>query len=281
MVQDVVGAGVTLDELGSADDPRAARVAAAAALRRRHLRPFQRRDIVAIEQRRKQLKQDSREVEVRSYPAPWQPSYAEAQRNGGFTTTRLTVAQLAANASINRRPALFLYGLIREFAPKRAIEMGSSVGISGAYQATALRHVGSGSLKVLDGAPDLAAVAAQTYAQLGCENVEIAVGPFTETLEDAARPGVDYIYVDGHHEGRATLEYFERIVPHARNAVLVFDDIRWSQGMSDAWRTIAHDERVSFAVNARRLGLAFTGPPQRPPRGFLRRTRRPSELVPT
>lgn len=280
MPTDVENAGVPLDALGRSDDPRARRVAAAVALTRRDLPARQRRDIAAIEARRSALAADPRSVELRAYPAPWQKGYAEAQSQGGFTTAAATVADLATGASVNPGPALLLYGLVREFKPQRAVEMGSSVGISGSYQATALRHAGGGELLVLEGAPDLAAVAAETYAALGLDGVEVRVGPFTATLDDACRPGVDYVYVDGHHEGRATLEYFERILPHAPDALLVFDDIRWSEDMREAWRTIAHDERVAFAVNGKRLGLAFTGRPRRELRVPWRRRRaRPSDLV--
>lgn len=280
LVQDVLDAGVTLDELESSGDPRAARVAAAATLRRKHLAPNERKDIAAIERRRKELKDDPRDVELRYFPAPWQGRGDEAMpASNDFKTSQSTVARLAAGASVNRRPALLLYALVREFMPKRAVEMGSSVGISGSYQATALRHARSGSLLVLEGAPDLAAVARETYASLGLD-VEVRVGPFTETLEDGVAPAVDYVYVDGHHDGRATIEYFETILPHAPNALLVFDDIRWSDDMSEAWRTIAHDGRVSFAVNAKRFGLAFTGAPAREPRLRLRpRPKKPSELL--
>lgn len=92
--------------------------------------------------------------------------------------------------SVNRRLALILYGLVREFMPRHAVEMGSSVGISGSYQATALRHAGAGRLLVLEGTPDLAAVASETHAELGLD-----------------------VEIDGHHDGRATVEYFEQILP--------------------------------------------------------------------
>ena len=280
MPADVENAGVPIDALDGSDDPRASGVAAAAALTRRHLPARQRRDIAAIEARRNALAADPRAVELRAYPAPWQKGHADAQRHGGFTTAPATVAELATGASVNPGPALLLYGLVREFRPRRAVEMGSSVGISGSYQATALRHAGGGELLVLEGAPDLAAVAAETYAALGLDGVEVRVGPFTATLAKACLAGVDYVYVDGHHDGRATLEYFEQILPHAQDALLVFDDIRWSESMREAWRTIAHDERVTFAVNAKRFGLAFTGRPRRELRVPWRRRRaRTSDLV--
>jgi predicted O-methyltransferase YrrM len=281
MPQDVDNAGVPLSELGSADDPRATRVAAAAALRRRDLPAGERADLAAIEERRAALCSDTRPVELRAYPAPWQDDYGEAQASGGFRTVHDVAGQVADRISINPRPARFLYALVREFTPKRALEMGTGVGISGAYLATGLRHAGRGRMLALEGAPDLAALARETYAQLGLDMVdEVRIGPFAETLGDALHGEIDFAYIDGHHDGRATLEYFERLLPHAANALLVFDDVRWSKGgMREAWRAIANDERVSFAVNGKRVGLAFTGSPRRERTLPWRRAKRPSDLV--
>jgi predicted O-methyltransferase YrrM len=262
MSVDGMSAGVPLDELAGSDDPRAARVAAAAALRRRDVPADQRRDLLAIEARRKQLSTDERPVELRAYPAPWEDGYSDAQAAGGHQTVEDVAGEVAKRISINRRPAMLLYALVREFAPLRLLEMGTGVGISGAYLATALRHAGRGRMIALEGAPDLAALAAETYAELGLDMVEeVRVGPFTETLDDAITGGVDFAYVDGHHDGRATLDYFEGLLPHAPDALLAFDDVRWSEGMRSAWRQIANDDRVSLAVDAKRVGLAFTGPP--------------------
>ena len=162
----------------------------------------------------------------------------------------------AGRVSVNRRLALILYGLVREFMPRHAVEMGSSVGISGSYQATALRHAGAGRLLVLEGTPDLAAVASETHAELGLD-----------------------VEIDGHHDGRATVEYFEQILPRSERAACVRRH-PLVRRMSEAWRTIANDARVSFAVDARRFGLAFTGPPKRELRlPSQRRRARPSDLV--
>lgn len=46
--------------------------------------------------------------------------------------------QVACGASKGERPARLLYFLIREFMPQRALELGTNLGISAAYQAAAL-----------------------------------------------------------------------------------------------------------------------------------------------
>ncbi len=269
--------------LETADDERVRRIDAAQALRRRDLPRRKRRDIARIESRRRALLADRRRVELRYYPAPWQGGYGQAAEGGSRWGSRNDVAgEACKRISVSRRAGMTLYGLIREFSPRRALELGTGLGVSGAYQALALRHDACGGrLVALEGAPDLAAIAEETFAELGLGPVEVRVGAFLDTLPDVlAEADIDFAYVDGHHEERATLEYFELIVPRAPNAVLVFDDIGWSEGMECAWRRIVADERIAVAAGVGRFGVAITGRAGRRRRApWRRQPKRPSHLV--
>ena len=67
---------------------------------------------------------------------------------------------------------------------------------------------------------------------------------------------VDYAFIDGHHDEQATLDYFEQLLPHlAPRALLVFDDVDWSDGMKRAWQKIQADPRVAISIETRTLGL--------------------------
>jgi predicted O-methyltransferase YrrM len=248
---------LTVKELDTADDERAGIVAAALAVRKRHLTPSERADIEAIETRRERLIAQRRPVEMRHYA----PTDDRAQEGEPRWSPRAEpLGEIAARVSASRRKAMSLYGLVRGLAPRRALEMGTGVGISGAYQGMGLRHAGGGEMVALDGAPELAAVAAETFAELGLEAIEVRVGPFAETLPAVLAEGpLQYAFVDGHHQEEATLAYFELLLPRAPRAALVFDDIRWSDGMLRAWERIAGDPRVELAVDLDRYGIAFTG----------------------
>jgi predicted O-methyltransferase YrrM len=146
--------------------------------------------------------------------------------------------------------------------------MGTAVGISAAYQTAALRLNGHGALVTLEGATSLAEIARNNFQQLGLDTVEVVVGRFHDTLPVVLtnRRPVDYVFVDGHHDDQTTLAYFEHILPFlAETALLVFDDIAWSEGMKRAWATIARDKRVGVAVDLGAVGLcvidnAIAGP---------------------
>jgi predicted O-methyltransferase YrrM len=154
----------------------------------------------------------------------------------------------------------FLFRLLRTTGPERCIEMGTAVGVSGAYQATALKLNGRGKLVTLEGAQSVANIARSNFQRLGLDSVEIVVGRFDETLPNVlaeTRP-VDYVFIDGHHDEKATVAYFEQILPFlAESALLVFDDITWSDGMARAWKTIAGNRRVGVAVDLGPVGLCL------------------------
>jgi predicted O-methyltransferase YrrM len=155
-----------------------------------------------------------------------------------------------------------LYRLVRDLEPGRVLEMGSSFGISTAYLAAALDANGRGDLIALEGAPSIAEIAAEGLTELGLDRARIVPGRFADTLHEAWADGtaLDLVFVDGHHDGPATIEYFERLLPHTSSgAVLVFDDIRWSDSMLDAWERIAADPRCAEVIDADRIGAVVLG----------------------
>jgi predicted O-methyltransferase YrrM len=184
----------------------------------------------------------------------------DAARRG--TEVRDDVSRIARNSSNDEFWALVLFKLIRSFRPTRCLEMGTALGISGAYQAAALQLNGLGTLTCLDGSAELCRIAKRNWQALGLNNVDTVVGPFEATLDTQLedKGPVDYVFVDGHHDRQATLDYFERIAPTlAREALLVFDDIRWSEGMLLAWKAIERDPRVKVSMDFGTLGVCVMG----------------------
>ena len=178
---------------------------------------------------------------------------ADAYRGVVSTTT---VAR-ACRASKPRMWGLFLFGLVRRLRPRCCLELGTCLGISSAYQAAAQRLNGGGSLITLEGDPALATLAAEHLRRLGLADVRLVRGRFQDTLRgvlDEHGP-VDHAFIDGHHDGDATLAYFDLILPRlTRRAVVVFDDISWP-AMRPAWRAIARHEQVRLASRLGSIGV--------------------------
>lgn len=204
--------------------------------------PDERTWIARIESLRRELSVSSAEIPVADHRA------AAPRR----------VAEICRHASVPPKIALVLFKLIRAFRPSVCLEMGTCLGISAAYQGAALALNGNGRLVTLEGSDALVALARQNFARLGLDGVTVVAGRFQDALGDVARAHapLDFAFVDGHHDEHATLAYFGQLVPFlAPTAVLVFDDISWSDGMRRAWRTITADARVGLSVDLAIVGL--------------------------
>jgi predicted O-methyltransferase YrrM len=150
-----------------------------------------------------------------------------------------------------------LFALVRLLRPSRALELGTALGISAAYQGAALRLNGSGRLITVEISTGRAAVAREVLDRLSLAGVvDSRHGAFNDVAPDALRDGVGYAFVDGHHEEQATLDYLEMIEPHlVPPGVVVFDDITWSEGMARAWATLRSDARVVGYREAFGMGI--------------------------
>ena len=164
---------------------------------------------------------------------------------------------------VSKRPteALLLYYLTHIFQPKRAIELGTNVGITSAYQAAGLgTYDPPGQLVTLDISPYRQRLAQEMHQALGLHNVRYVQGLFRDTLAETleALGTIDYAYIDGDHEYQSTVDYFQLIANHLEDgAVVVFDDIRWSAGMKQAWDTVRAMPRVALALDLHEIGVCI------------------------
>lgn len=211
-----------------------------------------------------------------AWERPWIDNSAELQVRvaepvgvAGHVTS-MTVAE-ASRASKNRRWGALLFMLTRHIRPAVVVELGTNLGISGSYFAAALEMNGNGQLITLEGSPSKAARAVLAFEQLRLSHrVEVVVGDFATTLQPTLeRTGhVDLAFIDGFHDGTATIQYHEHLKNYAsENAVLIYDDIGWSDGMKRAWQVISSDEFVHLALDLRQAGICtFSRSPEEPVR---------------
>ena len=162
--------------------------------------------------------------------------------------------------SVPRHEGLVLFNLVRTLRPAQCLELGTCVGISAAYIAAAIDLNETGRLTTLEGGRDLARVASINLTRMKLGNVDLVSGPFEQRLPEVLpklRP-VDFAYIDGHHEGEATQNYFRQIVAQsAQSAVVVLDDIRWSRDMHSAWKTIRSHPAVVASYDLLVFGVCL------------------------
>jgi predicted O-methyltransferase YrrM len=254
-----------LDRLGTDPEPQARRIAnAVAATVADDLDPGERGWVAALESLRAAMEASDEPISV-------------ALPNSRGVDKQAPLGDTCRRRSKKPRWALLLLLLARRLRPERALELGTCLGVSAGYLAGGLHLNDRGRLVTMEGARALADRSAANLAGLGLRNVEVVPGLFRTTLDEVLsrhRP-VELAFVDGHHDERATLEYLDRIFPAlAEPAVVVFDDIRWSEGMARAWVAIQDDPRVRVAVDLDRVGICVVGPPR--PAVTARRYRLPT-----
>jgi predicted O-methyltransferase YrrM len=180
----------------------------------------------------------------------------------GGSGTRSTVGEVTRRASVSPLRAALLFHLVRAVGARRCLELGTCVGISGAYVAAAMQLGGGGRLDSLEGHADRAAVARDSWRRLGLEGANVVVGRFHQTLPRAlAGPAYDLVFVDGDHDGHATVGYVTAIREASRpGTVLVLDDIDWSRDMRAAWSQLRTGLTGSLLCDLGRVGLIRLGP---------------------
>lgn len=200
------------------------------------------------------------EVKRREMLACNEPLVKESDIEPGPYDRESTVSD-ACKVSKGQKAATLLHLLMREFQPATAIELGTNVGISSAYQASAMAVNGRGRLVTLDASPFRARLAENLHKSLGLENVTYVLGYFVNTLDNllGQLKTVDYAFIDGHHQLQPTLDYFDQIWPYMpENAIVIFDDIRWSDGMRQAWQILQQDPRIKISIDLLKVGICVT-----------------------
>lgn len=212
-----------------------------------------------IESLRKELKLDKTELIITDHGAGTPKALrSEAEMHTG----KVISTTVSAMNTSSKSPfwALLLFKIIYEFKPKTALELGTNLGISAAYQAAALTVYTSGKLITLEGSSSLVERSRNHFTNLGLLNIETVQGRFSDTLAKALKEHhpIDYVFIDGHHNQNALITYFNTILPYlSDNSIIVFDDITWSKGMKLAWKTITNNPNIKFVFNLNKLGVCF------------------------
>ncbi len=169
----------------------------------------------------------------------------------------------AANGTSHRDWGTLQLLLARAVGPVNALELGASLGISGAYLGAVLALSGGGRLVSYEASPGRAARAAGCWDSLELTSVEVRNERFDPASSDlAAIAPIGLAYLDAHHEPQATLDFTESVLGHLDpHGVILFDDIRWSAGMQSAWEALRTDARVAVAIDLGRVGLCLYGAP--------------------
>ncbi|TRX36781.1 class I SAM-dependent methyltransferase [Flavobacterium sp. ZT3R18] len=214
-------------------------------------------EYVVLENYRNELLQNKNTIEVTDFGAG----------SRVFKSNTRSIAQIAKTAGISAKRAQLLYRIANYFQPDTILEIGTSLGL-----ATSALSLGNpkASIITLEGCPNTMAMAKNQLQKFSCNNVECIVTEFNSYLEICSRKlsglksnpdsyrDCNLIFFDGNHSKKATLEYFELLLPTITNeTVWIFDDIHWSEEMEEAWEIIKKHPKVTVSIDTFQWGLVF------------------------
>jgi predicted O-methyltransferase YrrM len=167
------------------------------------------------------------------------------------------ISVIAGNAVSTQKFGRLLFRLANYYRAKTIIEMGSSLGISTAYLASA---DSSARIITMEGSNAIAEIATETFHQLGLKNIEQVNGKFEDGLANliAVNPPADLVFLDGNHRKKPVLDYFEQFLNKlSPNALIIIHDIHWSREMEEAWAIIREHPKVKMSIDIFSAGLVF------------------------
>ncbi len=192
-----------------------------------------------IENTRTKFLQDNSLIEVEDFGAG----------SSKIKSAKRTVKAIASSSLKKKKYASLLARIAKYYKSQTIIELGTSLGITTSYIATANP---TSTIYSLEGSKNIAFVSQNNFDKLGLKNINLIVGNFDvmlpELLEKIKK--VDLAFVDGNHRKEPTLNYFDWMVEKINNqSIFIFDDIHWSEEMEAAWKEIQEHPFVTLTID--------------------------------
>lgn len=212
--------------------------------RLRHLvsRPLSNKNLFRVEARRRQLS--------RLPPHRLHPSYDTIKINA--STFKVTPDSI----SISPVYGHVLYSLVADLRPSIIVEAGSGLGISGMYMCCALgKHTGSRFLSFEKAEYcDIAQDSVSLMATCAC----VFNGDFHRfSAQLEPHETISFAFLDGQHTTSEIMKSYKNLVGWLHEgAMIIIDDVSYSEATFQLWTALAKAPAVSFAaVINERLGV--------------------------
>ena len=191
-----------------------------------------------------------------------------------FKSTTRAISQIAKTAGISYKRAKLLFRIVNYLQPENILEIGTSLGLATSalslgLEAKTNRAMQNKDAKIttLEGCPNTMAIAKNQCQLQNLNNIDFINTEFSSYLTTQNLQPKTYnpqpttynlVYFDGNHSKKATLEYFELLLPtNTNDSVWIFDDIHWSKDMEEAWKIIQNHSKVTVTIDTFQWGIIF------------------------
>jgi predicted O-methyltransferase YrrM len=190
----------------------------------------------------KTLGKDQTEIEIQDFGA-----------GSKRLSNKRKVSSIFKTSSSKGKYGKLLYQLAKHYSPKRILEFGTSLGVGTSY----LKYgYPDAKITTLEACPETRKIALQNFERQNFSDIESILSSFSNYLDTAGTEKFDLVFVDGHHDGIALMEYMNRLKAITHNdTIFVLDDIRWSESMFNAWCTLVADPQYHVTLDFFRFGI--------------------------
>jgi predicted O-methyltransferase YrrM len=144
---------------------------------------------------------------------------------------------------------LFTY-LVQKRQPNVVVEFGTAFGISGMYFLAGIESNQTGKLLTFEPNDVWREVAVHNLSQISNRFDSIA-GTFEDNIADALPrgQGIDLAFIDAIHTKEFVLPQLEIVLSRSSdNAIIILDDINFSESMKECWKEVSMDIRFSCSA---------------------------------
>lgn len=204
-----------------------------------------------IERRRALLLQDETHIHVKDFgTGNTRPADRSVHEIASSSLERTEIAQLFF------RWIVFISRNAER--PMEIVELGTSLGITTAYLATANT---ANRVTTFEGCPAIGKIAEGTWQAFDLHHIQLVKGNIDDTLSEHLPKQLDFAFVDANHTQEATLRYVEMLLTHIHEKTIIFiDDIHYSKEMEQAWETLKCYPQVTTTMDFFHAGALFFDP---------------------
>lgn len=178
------------------------------------------------------------------------------------------ISSIYRTSSSKGRFAQFFYQLAGFYRPNRILEFGTSLGIGTIHFAKGNPNA---EIITVEACPETAKIAQSNFQLVKATNIQLINQTFNDFIPQLKPGKFDLIFIDGHHDGTALLNYVDALEPWMHDETMVIlDDIRWSDSMLNAWNLLRVDTRFNVSIDFFRMGMLVKRPSQEKEHFFIK-----------
>lgn len=211
-----------------------------------------------IETQREYIKNKNISIDIIDYEAG-NPKDTRSSEESYTGVLKKTTSKQQCAIGLKDNFAKLMYMLTKKNKPSNILELGTCCGFSSIYMS---KGSPSSNIYTIEGDESVASIAKRNIQSLNCKNINQYIGRFQDVLPSLLEEikEFDFVFIDGHHDEEATINYFNQIKPFlSKSAIIVFDDISWSKGMIKAWNIIKNDKIFNSYDDLDKIGICYLG----------------------